>query len=76
MQILENIHSAKTHLSRLVQQALDGDEVIVCKGGKPLVRLVPLASNSRPAPGLDRGLVVEMADDFDAPMDDFAEYMG
>ncbi len=75
MQVQENIHSAKTHLSRLVQRALQGDDVIVCKAGKPLVRLVPVRRDARPPPGAARGLVEAMADDFDAPLEDFAEHM-
>ena len=37
-----NIHEAKTHLSRLVEQAAKGREFVIAKAGKPMVRLVPL----------------------------------
>ena len=37
-----NIHEAKTHLSRLVEQAAKGREFIIAKAGKPMVRVVPL----------------------------------
>ena len=37
-----NIHEAKTHLSRLVEQASKGREFVIAKAGKPMVRLVPL----------------------------------
>ncbi len=37
-----NLHSAKTHLSRLVNQAISGEEIIIARGDKPLVKLVPL----------------------------------
>jgi prevent-host-death family protein len=37
-----NMHDAKTNLSRLVDRALEGEEVIVARSGKPLVRLVPV----------------------------------
>jgi prevent-host-death family protein len=37
-----NIHEAKTHLSRLVDQAAKGREFIIAKAGKPLVRVVPI----------------------------------
>ncbi len=37
-----NIHEAKTHFAKLLQRALDGEEIIVSKHGKPLVRLVPV----------------------------------
>ena len=37
-----NLHDAKTHLSRYVAQALEGEEVVIAKAGRPLVRLVPV----------------------------------
>ena len=37
-----NIHEAKTHLSRLVDQAAKGREFVIAKAGKPMVRLVPI----------------------------------
>ena len=37
-----NIHHAKTHLSRLVEEAADGEPFIIAKAGKPLVKVVPL----------------------------------
>jgi prevent-host-death family protein len=39
-----NIHEAKTHLSRLVDQAAKGREFIIAKAGKPMVRVVPIDS--------------------------------
>ena len=42
------IHEAKTHLSRLIRQALDGEEVVIANRDKPLVRLEALAS-ARPS---------------------------
>lgn len=63
-----NIHEAKTHLSRLVEEAVAGEEIVIAKAGKPLVRLVPLG---REAPkrriGALRGQI-QIADDFDAPL--------
>jgi prevent-host-death family protein len=43
-----NIHEAKTHLSRLVEQAASGETVIIAKAGKPLVKLVPVDAPSAP----------------------------
>lgn len=37
-----DIHEAKTHLSRLVEQAAKGREFVIAKGGKPMVRVVPI----------------------------------
>jgi len=60
-----NIHEAKTHLSRLLQEAADGEEIIIAKAGKPIARLVPYTDSTEPRkPGCWRGQVW-MADDFD-----------
>lgn len=42
-----NLHDAKTNLSRYVEQALDGDEVVIARAGKPLVKLVPVDTSPR-----------------------------
>ncbi|MBT9586554.1 type II toxin-antitoxin system prevent-host-death family antitoxin [bacterium] len=70
------IHEAKTHLSRLIQEALSGEEIVIAKGSKSLVKLIPLecAKESRVS-GTLPGLLLHMADDFDAPLEDFSEYM-
>lgn len=39
-----NIHEAKTHLSRLVEQAAKGEPFIIAKAGKPLVKVMPLSA--------------------------------
>jgi prevent-host-death family protein len=44
--IIVNVHEAKTHLSRLLEQAHAGQEIILAKAGKPYARLMPLASDS------------------------------
>ena len=70
-----NIHEAKTHLSRLIKLALEGEEVIIAKRRKPLVRLTVLPGvGDRPTLGSGRGLVRRMGEDFDEPLTDFAEY--
>ena len=69
-----NIHEAKTHLSRLIQEALDGEEIIIARGNQPIVRLVLVDSARRErTTGWAKGQV-QVADDFDAPLDDFADY--
>ena len=52
-----NVSEAKTQLSRLLERARAGEEIIICKGGKPYARLVPLASPAPRRPGLLRGRV-------------------
>lgn len=70
-----NIHEAKSRLSRLIREALEGEEVIIKKGDKPVVRLevLPEARPGRRLGGA-AGLVLWMAEGFDAPLDDFAAY--
>lgn len=43
-----NIHEAKTHLSRLIEDAAHGNAFIIAKAGKPLVKVVPLAADDYP----------------------------
>lgn len=71
------IHEAKTHLSKLIQRALDGEDIIIAKGNQPMVKLVvvPEMRKARKIGGA-QDVIVQMAEDFDAPLDDFAEYMG
>ena len=52
-----NVHEAKTHLSRLLERAHAGEEIILAKAGKPYARLMPLASKRRRGGQLP-GLVV------------------
>jgi len=66
-----NIHHAKTHLSRLVQRAVAGEDIVIARSGVPLVRLVVVnkqPTKKRPM-GMDRGKIW-IADDFDAPLPD------
>jgi len=42
MTLTVNIHEAKTHLSRLVEQAAKGQEFVIAKAGRPMVRVVPI----------------------------------
>ena len=63
-----NVHDAKTHLSRLLEQVRQGEEVIIAKAGKPVARLVAFEGvRKRRVPGSSRGQIW-MAEDFDAPL--------
>ena len=42
-----NVHQAKTHLSRLIEKALTGEEVIIAKAGRPVVRLVAIVPQAK-----------------------------
>jgi prevent-host-death family protein len=62
-----NIHEAKTHLSRLVEQAAKGEPFVIAKAGKPLVKVTPLET---PVAGQIRRLGfmagrIRVPDDFD-----------
>ena len=67
-----NIHAAKTQLSRLIDQAAAGEEIVIARAGKPVARLVSLAV---PPPVRKRVLgalagQMTVPDDFDAPLPD------
>jgi prevent-host-death family protein len=70
-----NIHEAKTHLSRLIKEVQEGEEVIIAKGNKPIVKLV-LVPDARPKRKLGnaKGLIT-ISPDFDEPLNDFKDYM-
>lgn len=60
MPIIVNVHDAKTHLSRLLEQAHAGEEIILAKAGVPYARLVPLeAANVVRRPGRLKGRIAE-----------------
>jgi prevent-host-death family protein len=65
-----NLHAAKTHLSRLVDEAAAGEEVVIAKSGKPVVRLVPVTARTRRTGfGALKGKI-RISEDFDAPLPD------
>ena len=63
-----NIHEAKTHLSRLVERAAAGEEIVIARNGRPVARLVGIEEDDTPrVPGSMRGRFT-VPDDFDAPL--------
>ncbi|MBK7794120.1 MAG: type II toxin-antitoxin system Phd/YefM family antitoxin [Betaproteobacteria bacterium] len=65
-----NIHEAKTQLSKLVESAGGGEEIVIAKAGKPIARLVPLAA---PVGSRQKGALkgqIRIGADFDAPLPD------
>jgi prevent-host-death family protein len=63
-----NLYEAKTALSKLVDRAAEGEEIVIAKAGKPLAKLVPLSSSKRARkPGAWKGKVW-IAPDFDEPL--------
>ncbi len=72
-----NIHEAKTHLSKLVEQAAKGEPFVIAKAGKPLVKVVPLDA---PVAGRVRRLgfmagQIAVPDDFDRMGSDEIEHL-
>jgi prevent-host-death family protein len=73
-----NIHEAKTHLSRIVDEVAAGSEVIIAKAGKPMARLMPLSGIPRAKKlGLLKGKI-KVPDDFNAALseDVIADFEG
>ena len=63
-----NIHEAKTHLSRLLERAAQGEDIIIARAGVPVARLVPMTSPGDERPlGTEAGRIV-IPDDFDSPL--------
>jgi prevent-host-death family protein len=68
MTTIVNVHQAKTHFSRLLDEVAAGGEVVIAKAGKPVARLVPLEPVVRRKKlGLLKGRI-SVPDDFDAPL--------
>ena len=69
-----NIHAAKTHLSRLIREVVEGGKVVIARGNVPLVRLVLIEeAKSERLLGTAKG-TVKIGKDFDEPIADFSEY--
>jgi antitoxin (DNA-binding transcriptional repressor) of toxin-antitoxin stability system len=70
-----SLDEAKTRLLDLIEAAIKGENVYIFKEDRQMVQLVPVEPpKRRPQFGSAKGLIV-MADDFDAPLADFNEYM-
>jgi len=64
-----NVHDAKTHLSRLLEEVSGGAEIVIAKAGKPVAKLVPFGHGERRKPGFLKGKI-KISPDFDAPLPD------
>ena len=70
MSVQVNIYEAKSKFSKLISQAIAGEEVIIAKSGKPVAKLVPYEKPIHDRkPGSAKGKII-IADDFDAPLPD------
>lgn len=72
------IEDAKVRLAEIIEQLLPGEQIVITRDHKPIARLIaenePVAQLPRKL-GTLQGTVLYMAPDFDAPLDDFKEYM-
>ncbi len=70
-----NIHEAKTQLSKLIKKVLAGEEVIIAKGNKPVVKIVQYIENKpKRKIGSAKGKI-KIGENFDKPLPEFEEYM-
>ena len=70
------LNEVKTRLSELVRRVEAGEEFVIRRGSKPVVRLVREPERRILPPGSIPGITVWMSDDFDDPLPEFEEYMG
>ena len=69
-----NVADAKARFSELIQKAMIGEEVVIARDNKPLVRIVPLTGTDEPRkPGSAKGQIT-IAPDFDATPEGFEDY--
>jgi antitoxin (DNA-binding transcriptional repressor) of toxin-antitoxin stability system len=68
-----SVEEAQDRLPELMDDAAEGEEVVIARADGSAFRLVPVEMAPRPRFGSARGLFT-MADDFDAPLEDFREY--
>ena len=73
--MIATIHEAKTNLSKLIQKALAGEEVIIANRNTPVVKLVAIETLQKPKRKIGTGkhLLIKMDDSFDDPLDDLFE---
>jgi prevent-host-death family protein len=70
-----NVGEAKARLSDLLKRALLGEEIVIARDNKPLVRLVPVTTVAKKRePGSAKGKILAIAPDFDDTPDDFKDY--
>ena len=76
MAIQVNIHEAKSQLSKLIEAACSGEEVVVAKAGKPVVKLTPIEPSEPKERQLGRWKGrIWISEDFDDPLPEFEDYM-
>jgi prevent-host-death family protein len=69
------LEEAKVRLPDLIEAAMKGEEIFILRNDQPVVQLVPVESRERHARFGSAAGLITMADDFDAPLEDFNEYI-
>jgi prevent-host-death family protein len=67
------VYEAKSKLSKMIELALEGEDVVITKNGEDVVRLTPIQKKKRDWIGMYAGQIV-MHDDFDDPLEEFEEF--
>jgi prevent-host-death family protein len=75
MPTVVNMHDAKSSLSRLVKRAAAGEEILIANHGKPVAMLTRIPAARTKIPWDVFKGKIKMADDFDAPLEDFKDYV-
>ncbi|MDX2198112.1 MAG: type II toxin-antitoxin system prevent-host-death family antitoxin [Phycisphaerae bacterium] len=75
-----SLEQAQLQLAKLLDQVAAGEEMVITRDGRPIARLIPEhgANGQRKrdrVPGSARGIITHITPDFDAPLEDFREYM-
>ncbi len=65
-----NVHEAKTHLSKLLQRVIAGEEIVIAKSGKPVAKIIPLKQKPKGRKSGSAKGKIWMAPDFNDPLPD------
>ena len=70
------LQEAQTRLSEIIHRLTPGEEVVITENNQPVARLLPSEQQEKPRQlGTLKGTVLYMAPDFDAPLEDFKDFM-
>jgi antitoxin (DNA-binding transcriptional repressor) of toxin-antitoxin stability system len=77
MSVFITVEEAQATLKELISKLIPGEEIFITENERPVARLVamPRTQQKPRQPGTLKGTVLYMAPDFDAPLEDFKEYM-
>jgi antitoxin (DNA-binding transcriptional repressor) of toxin-antitoxin stability system len=71
------IEEAQANLPQIIDTLLPGDALVITRNHQPVAKIVaePRSSDAPRAAGSCKGMILHIADDFDAPLEEFREYM-